>query len=235
MNRTMSDPDAVLLAGASGDTGREVLTILAETDITVRALTRSREKGERLRRSGADEVVVGDLLNRDDATQAVEGVDAVLTAVGTHPSKVFFADEFVDGRGNANLVDASVDAGVETFVMESSLGVGGDRGSIMARTFRVFIGPVIEAKTRAERAIRESGLEYTIFRPGILTGNWVIGDVRVANAGTGLWGIVSRRDVARMMVAALETPAATARTFEVVRNPLLRDRGLDIEWQFSHR
>jgi uncharacterized protein YbjT (DUF2867 family) len=230
MDRTMSEHDAVLLAGASGDTGGEVLTILAETDITVRALTRSREKVERLRRLGADEVVVGNLLNRDDITQAVENVDAVLTAVGTHPSKVLFADEFVDGRGNVNLVDASVDADVETFVMESSLGVDEDRGSIMARAFRVFIRPVIKAKTGAERAIRKSELEYTIFRPGVLVGNWATGDVQVADAGTGLWGIVSCRDVARLMVAALDTPEATDRTFEVVRNPLFRDRELDVEW-----
>lgn len=226
----MSDHDTILLAGASGDTGREVLTVLEKTDVTVRALTRSRQKVERLRRLGADKVVVGDLLSRDDVTRAVEGVDTVLTTVGTHPSKIFLADEFVDGRGNVNLVEASADAGVETFAMESSLGVGGDRGSVMARTFQLFIGPVIEAKTRAERAIRESGLEYTIFRPGILTGSWATGDVQVGDAGTGLWGIVSRRDVARLMVAALDTPEATDRTFEVVRNPLFRDRGLDIEW-----
>jgi uncharacterized protein YbjT (DUF2867 family) len=231
----MGDPESLLLAGASGDTGREVLALLADTDISIRALTRSQEKVEQLRRSGADEVVVGDLLNRDDATEAVKGVDAVLTAVGTHPFKVFFADEFVDGRGNVNLVEASVAADVEIFVMESSLGVAGDRESIMARTFRVFIGPVIEAKTRAERAIRESGLEYTIFRPGVLTGRWATGDVQVADAGTGLWGIVARRDVARHLVDALFTPDATNRTFEIVRNPLLRNQGLDIEWWPSNR
>lgn len=227
----MGDPESLLLAGASGDTGREVLALLADTDITIRALTRSQEKVEQLRRSGADEVVVGDLLNRDDATEAVEGVDAVLTAVGTHPFKVFFADEFVDGRGNVNLIEASVAADVETFVMESSLGVGEDHGSIMARSFRLFIGPVIEAKTRAERTIRESGLRYTIFRPGVLTGRWATGDVEVAEAGTGLWGLISREDVARLMIAALFIPDAADYTFEIARNPWLRSRGVDIAWE----
>lgn len=227
----MNDPEAVLLAGASGDTGRELLARLARTELSVRALTRSREKGKRLRRLGADEIVVGDLMNRDDAAQAVDGVDAVLTAVGTHPSRVFFADEFVDGRGNVNLLDAAVDAGVKTFVMESSLGVDDDTGSVMAWAFRRFIHPVIKAKTLAERAIRDSGIRYTIVRPGVLAGGWATGSVRVADAGTGLWGITSRRDVARLMVAALVTEEATNRTLEIVRNPLLRGRSLDVEWQ----
>lgn len=180
-------------------------------------------------------MVVVHLLKPDDATEAVEGMDAVLTAVGTHPSKVFFADEFVDGLGNVNLVETSVDTDVERFVLESSVGVGGDRGSIMARTFRLSIGPIIEAKTRTERAIRESGLEYTIFRPGVLTERWATGDVRVVDAGAGLWGLVSRTDVARLMVASLFSPEATDRTFEIVRNPLLRGSGLDLEWRCPRR
>jgi DNA invertase Pin-like site-specific DNA recombinase len=47
----------------------------------------------------------------------------------------------------------------------------------------------------------------------------------------GLWGTVSRADVARLLVAAPFTPAAADTTLEVVHNPLLRRRSLDIDWQ----
>lgn len=228
----MTALEHILLAGASGDTGREVLDILTETDLHVRALTRSSANVERLRRLGANDIVVGDLLNEPDAERAVEGVDAVITTVGSQPWDVWTSTEYVDGRGNINLVEAAKEAGVTSFVMQSSLGVDGDHGSLMARTFRVVIRPVIEAKTRAEHAIHESDLRYTIFRPGVLVGRWASGDVRVAEAGSGLWGVTPRRDIARLLVAALFTPAVADRTFEVVRNSLLGESKLDLEWAF---
>lgn len=54
--------ETVLLAGASGGTGREALARLVDTDHRVRALTRSDAKAGRLEQAGADEVVAGDLL-----------------------------------------------------------------------------------------------------------------------------------------------------------------------------
>jgi uncharacterized protein YbjT (DUF2867 family) len=101
----------------------------------------------------------------------------------------------------------------------------------MARLFGLAIGPVLDAKTEAERAIRESGLRYTILRPGILTTGAATDDVQVGPAGIGLWGAVSRADVARLLVAAPFTPDAADRTLEVARNPLLRGRSERIDWQ----
>lgn len=227
----MTAVERVLLAGASGRTGRQALRRLSGTDVAVRAVTRSGEKTERLRRRGADEVVVGDLMNRDDARTAVDGVDAVLTAVGSSPVAVLRGGELVDGAGNVNLVEAADEAGVEAIAMVSSLGVGDDRNSWLARSFRLVIPPVLAAKSRAEAAIRASGLRYTILRPGVLTTRWAPGAVRVAEAGSGLWGAVARADVARLLVAAPFTPAAGDRTLEVVANPLSHGPGVDIDWQ----
>lgn len=175
-------------------------------------------------------MVVGDLLNSEDAARAVADVDTVVSAVGTHPAHVYRADEFVDGRGNVNLVEAVVDAGVDTFVMESSLGVGDDRSSLLARAFRLSIAPVVAAKSRAERAIHELGQRYTILGPGVLVGRLATDDVQVADSRSGMWGVVSRTNVARLMVAALRTPEARNRTFDAVRNPLFSGRGVGIEW-----
>lgn len=230
-------PDRILVAGASGGTGRWVCRVLGRTDAWIRGTTRSPARASRIE-GLVDEVIVADLLDPADADRAVAGVDAVITTVGSTPWAVVrgrvVGGSFVDGRGNVNLVDAATAAGVETVVMESSLGVGGDRASWMARAFSVLIRPVVVAKTAAEETIRESGLRYTIVRPGVLTNGEVTRDVPVAAAGAGLWGVVSRADVAELLVAAIDTEDAANRTVEVATHPFQADGvGLDIDWAWA--
>ena len=221
----------LLVAGASGDTGRQVLSYLDGRPPTVRALTRSASKRDRLRRRGADEVVVGDLLERSDAERAVADVDAVVSAVGSSPRTVLTADEFVDGAGNRNLIAAAADAGATAFVMESALGVGDDPASPLAAAFDLFIGPVQRAKADAEAALRAAPLRHTVLRPGVLTPGPRTGAVQVADPGARLWGAVPRADVARLLAAAPFTPAVADRTLEVVVNPLLRGRAATVDWR----
>lgn len=227
---TPPEVERILVAGASGGTGREILRILESRAVTVRAMTRREAAVSRLERAGADEVVVGDLFDPADVERAVEEVDAVLSAVGSGVGDVVSSEAFVDGRGNRTLFEAASDAGVAAVVMESALGVGDEPSSVLGGTFNLFIGPVQRAKAEAERTLRELPVRHTIFRPGVLTSFSRTDDVQVAEPGAKLWGAVSRADVARLMAAAPVTPAAADVTFEVVSNPLLRDRSLDVEW-----
>ena len=226
----MESDDVVFVAGASGGTGREVLRSLGGREPTVRALTRSAGKRERLRAVGADEVVVEDLLDPADLGAALEGVDVVLSAVGSGVTEVFSSGPFVDGAGNVALLEAAVEAGVDAFVMESALGVGDEPASAMATAFDLLIGPIQRAKADAEAAIREAPVRHTILRPGVLTGGARTDDVTVADPGAKLWGFVPRADVARLMAAAPATPAAADHTLEVVATPSFRDRGLGVDW-----
>src|SRR6056297_2400481 len=91
--------DRVLVAGATGRTGREILRTLQATDFEVVGLARSLDdRGELLAR-GADETVVGDLLEPRDAARAVRGCDAVLCAVGSRPTLApLFGEPLVDGE-----------------------------------------------------------------------------------------------------------------------------------------
>lgn len=215
-NVTDSDIDRLLVAGASGGTGREVLRLLGPRPVTVRALTRSPERRRSLRAAGADEVVVGDLFDPDDARRAAEGVDAVVSAVGSGPRALLSPGEFVDGRGNRTLLDAAVDEGAESFVMESALGVGTDSASWLGSVFDAAIGPIQWAKADAEAAIRGASVRHTVLRPGVLTDGPRTDEVRVARPGAHLWGAVARADVARLLAAAPWTPEAADETFEVV-------------------
>ena len=221
----------ILVAGASGDTGRQVLSYLDGRPPTVRALTRSASKRDRLRRRGADEVIVGNLFDPADAERAVADVDAVVSAVGSSPRAVLTADEFVDGTGNRNLIAAAADADATAFVMESALGVGDDPASPLAAAFDLFIGPVQRAKADAEAALRAAPLRHTVLRPGVLTPGPRTDAVQVADPGARLWGAVTRADVARLLAAAPFTPAVADRTLEVVANPLLRGRAATVDWR----
>lgn len=213
--------ETVLVAGASGGTGRELLSRLRPTDLRVKATTRDPERIDALDRLGADEVVVGDLLQQPDADRAAAGVDAVLCAVGTRPGLEALTGAFVDGKGVINLVDAALEAGVEHFVFESSLGVGTARRGLPLPA-RVAIRPILRAKSRAETHLRQSGLSYTILRPGRLTDDPPTGAVVVGEGGDSVTGSVPRADIARLMVAAPFTAEAENRTFEAVSREGLR-------------
>lgn len=230
VSEVATEVESVLVAGASGGTGHEVLRLLAPRTTTVRALTRSPEKRSSLRAAGADEVVVDDLLDPEDLSRAVESVDAVVSAVGSSATDVLGSGPFVDGEGTRRLLEAATEAGVDSFVMESALGVGDEPASALASAFDLFIGPVQRAKARAEAAVRSAPVRHTILRPGILTNGSRTDIVTVARPGARLWGVVSRADVARLLAAAPVTPAAADETFEVVSKPRFRDRAVPVEW-----
>jgi uncharacterized protein YbjT (DUF2867 family) len=231
----MTDIARVLVAGTSGGTGRQLLRLLRHTDYTVRALTRDPAKESQLHEAGADEVVVGDLMDPADAERAVAETDAVLCAVGSTPGLDLLSREPVDGQGVVNLIDAATAAGCETFVLESAIGVGSSKPG-MPSVFRLFLNTfgIVSAKERAEEHLRGSSLSYTILRPGGLTDDPPTGEVVVGEGGDTVSGQIPRADVARLMVAALSSPDASNRTFEVVSRAGLRGDATGVvnpEWR----
>lgn len=224
-----------LVAGASGGTGREILDRLRSRDTTVRALTRSAENHRTLLDAGADEVVVGDILNQADAAEAVADADAVLCTVGTPVGVGALGGPLADGEGTINLIAAAEDAAVERFVLESSLGVGDAKPGVPL-PFRVFLDlfGILSAKSRAESRLRDSPITHTVFRPGGLTDRAATDDVLVAEGGDTVSGSIPRADVARVMIAALDTPESENRTFEIVASDGVRGTptGLvELHWQ----
>ncbi|KAB1187696.1 MULTISPECIES: SDR family oxidoreductase [Haloferax] len=224
----------VLVAGATGRTGRFVLDTLAETPFVVRALTRDSDAEATLRTQGADEVVVGDLLNRDDAREAVIDVDAVVSTVGVAAGLETIRGELVDGEGVENLVDAATAAGVKRFVLTSSIGVGDSKGGLPLSLRAILTAAgVLSAKERGERRLRDAPLDHTIVRPGALTDAPATDEVLVGEGGDSVRGSIPRADVANVLTRSLFTPAAENRTFEIVSRPGLRGRPnylVDIQW-----
>lgn len=160
------DEKTVAVAGGSGFIGRAIVRRLAGIPATrVRLLTRDAERARHKFEAPANvEFVSADVTNRDSLKPALAGASAVVSAVQfdgypiENPRRGL-TFERVDYGGTVALLDAAKNAGVSHFIYIS--GAAADENSSQSG-FR--------AKGRAERAIRESGLSYTIFRPSLVYG-----------------------------------------------------------------
>ena len=160
------DEKTVAVAGGSGFIGRAIVMRLAGIPATrVRLLTRDPERARRKFEAPANvEFVSADVTNRDSLEPALAGASAVVNAVqfDAYPienPRRGLTFERVDYGGTVALLDAAKNVGVSRFIYIS--GAAADENSSQSG-FR--------AKGRAERAIRESGLSYTIFRPSLVYG-----------------------------------------------------------------
>lgn len=194
----------LLLLGATGGTGRQVLDQAAAKGLAVTALVRS---PDRLPATGRPErVVAGDI--RDDSPavrEAFAGQDAVISTLGVGQS---FRPGGLIAQAAPLIVAAMRQHGVRRLVFTSAFGVGPTWRDIpiIPRLFvRTLLRGVYADKAAGERVIRDSGLDWTIVYPGGLTDGPRTGAVRVGERLT-LSGFprVSRADVAAVLLQQLD-------------------------------
>jgi len=201
-------PVRVLIVGATGGTGRQLVAQALERGYEVTALVRNPSRlhvdHPRLR------LVQGDVLDELCVTTTMRGQEAVLSALG---HRRYFSPTHILSEGTRNIVRAMELLGVRRLVCQTSLGIGGSAGR-MGLYYTLFVIPVILPfyfwdKTRQERMIAASPLEWVIVRPGALTDGGKRGRVKQGRGvGNGLWTVrISRADVASFMLDQLETDA----------------------------
>jgi uncharacterized protein YbjT (DUF2867 family) len=205
----------VLVVGAAGRTGGFAVEEARAKGYRVRAFVRdiAADKGKFV---DAVEVVQGDVRDPAAIAPAMKGVTYVISAIGAGGMKPAPGNgpEEVDNQGNVNLVKAAQAAGVKHFVLVSSGGVS------QADTFPVpFMRPILAAKWKSEEFLRQSGLPYTVARPGGLIDPPAEPTLIVLTQGDGSPGRVSRQQVAQVCVAALGNAAAAGKTFEIAAVP----------------
>lgn len=204
------EANTVLVAGATGRTGQQVVRQLVAEGYTVRALARDADKARAMFGDKVD-VAVGDVADPASLTPAFKGVSRVVSAIGSSAKEGPGSAEFIDYGGNNNLVDAAVAANVQQFVVVSSMGVTHEEHPLNKMLNNLLIW-----KLKNEDYLRESGLSYTIVRPGGLTDKAGGEKFIVLEQGDTLKVVaISRTDVAAVCVAALQYPEARGKTFEV--------------------
>jgi uncharacterized protein YbjT (DUF2867 family) len=193
----------VVVAGGHGKIGLRLLRLLSEGGHRARGLVRNPDHVADLAEVGA-EAVVCDMEALDDLSGCCTGAEAVVFAAGAGPGSGPERKRTVDLGAAVKLMRS----GVRRYVMVSAIGAG--RPEEWSEAMR----PYYEAKAEADRRLEESGLDYTIVRPGSLTDDRGTGLVTV---GTDLdYGEVPRDDVAAVLLAVLETPSSIGKTFELV-------------------
>jgi uncharacterized protein YbjT (DUF2867 family) len=211
----------VLVAGATGRTGRLVVGTLLENGYHVRAFVRDVERAKKLLGPKV-ECVKGDVREIESIRPALKGVTHMISAIGAGPGgDPKNGPEFVDYGGVKNLSDAASAAKLDHFVLISSMGVTHEDHYL-----NKMFNNVLKWKLKGEQVLRKSGVAYTIVRPGGLTDGEGGQNEVVLKQGDKGEGSITRSDVSRVCVAALEIPAARNKTFEVVNgsNPPTKNR-----------
>lgn len=248
---TVSDPSAaeaadvktVVVAGATGQTGRRIVERLAATSgLSVIGGVRDVKKAEKalkessiaIRGAMVDEVKAIDtksvaLKPLDVSKDSVEklattlkGADALVIATGFVPGNPFSMNQeahLVDNLGTIALIDAAKKAGVRKVVLVSSILTDarswGQENSPGFQITNAF-GQVLDEKIVAEKYLRASGLDYTIVRPGGLKATPPSGNLVVGKENTLNSGEVSRDLVADVSIAALFDSKASNRVVEII-------------------
>ena len=207
----------LLIIGGTGYVGGYILEALdgKMPNKQLRIMSRDKASLEKLAAQGY-ETVEGNVTNLDETRKAMQGVDTVihLTAIIREvPSKGQTYDA-VMGKGTENMVEAAKDAGVKRIIFMSALGAEN-----MSTGY-------YKNKMRGEKAVKESGIPYVIFRPsiqigpgsefvGLLKQLTMLPVVPVLGPGDYPMQPVYVRDVARYVVQALDDPRYTNQTFEI--------------------
>ena len=216
-----SGSETVLIFGATRNTGLMAAELLHDRGDNVTAFVRPSSKTAGLDTIDA-ELVVGDAMDMETVRAAFAGrnVVAVLTTIGC-----LRCDPPVDYQANANVIRATVEAGVRRLILVTTIGAGDSVDSMPALSARI-LAATLPLKTQAEELLRTTPLDYTIIRPGGLqsgmsTGNGILSEDRET------FGFIYRKDLAELIVRAFDDPVTIGKTLAAVdpnrRFPLDRD------------
>ena len=197
------------VAGATGQTGRRIVTELVKRGIPVRALVRNLETARQI----LPPEVIGDVLNATSLRDAIGDSTVLLCATGAAPGFDPTAPYKVDLEGTKNLVEAAKAKGIEHFVLVTSLCV-----SQFFHPLNLF-WLILVWKKQAEEYLQKSGLTYTIVRPGGLKNEDNSDAIVMTGADTMFESSIPRTKVAQVCVEALFEPASRNKVVEIVAKP----------------
>jgi uncharacterized protein YbjT (DUF2867 family) len=212
----------VVIAGGHGKIALRLTRLLVDRGDTVVGIVRNPDHVEDVKELGGDAVVLDlEQVGADDVAAVLSGADAVVFAAGAGPGSGAERKDSVDRGASVLLADAAEQAGVRRYLQVSAMGL--DRAEDQD------IDPVFAAYLRAKDAadqdvMAREGLDWTILRPGLLTDDPGTGQVQLAEHVGG--GVVTRDDVAAVLLVLLDRPNTAKHVYELVGGDTEIDRAL---------
>jgi uncharacterized protein YbjT (DUF2867 family) len=204
----MVEPVNVVIVGGHGQIALRLEKLLAERGDSPRGIIRKTEQADDLEAIGAEPIVL-DIENIDDINDAFAGADTVVFAAGAGPGSGPARKLTVDYGGAVKSVDAAIAKEIRRFVIVSAIGAN------HPERWSGEMKPYYEAKADADKFVAESGLDYTIVRPGRLTDDPGTGKVDLGD-GPGDTGAVTRDDVALVLAEVLSADNTIGKSFDLL-------------------
>ena len=205
----------ILITGSTGFVGRNIVKRAREKGLKLKCLVRSPERARSVLGDNI-EFAQGDVLNSNSLDKAMDSVEAVIHLVGIIVETKGASFESVHYHGTVNVVEAAKKAGVKRYLHMSALGTRAEAKSRYHKT-----------KWQAEEHVRNSELDWTIFRPSVIFGhedefiNMFIRMIKLSpiipiiGRGEGKIQPVWVRDVAECFLKALEKNDTIKKVFEL--------------------
>ncbi len=195
----------VLITGSTGFVGRHIVRELCSRGMEVRCLARSSSKNLAVLNGLNVKIYFGDVSNQDSLEVALEGVEAVVHLVAIIRETKQATFQGINFLGTRNLVQAAKKLGVKRLIFMSNLGAGPDQKF-----------PLLYYKWLGEEEVRNSGIDFTIFRPSVIFGKGdgfvtVLADiirgfplVPVIGSGRTKFQLISVEDIATCVFLSLQ-------------------------------
>jgi nucleoside-diphosphate-sugar epimerase len=205
---TTVDGMDIVIAGGHGQIALHLERLLSDEGHAVRGLIRNPDQAPDLAEAGATAVVADlEALDVDALAPLVGSADAIVFAAGAGPRSGPQRKWTLDYAGAVKLMEVARRNGIDRYVIVSSTGAdpeAEDDGGF---------GTYLRAKGQADQKLAESGLSYTIVRPGALTDDPAAGAVEINRDNAR--GEIPRADVAAVLAEVLDTPGTAGHTFAV--------------------
>jgi len=197
----------ILVLGATGGTGRLIVSQAVARGYDVTVLVRSAEKASVLERA---KLIVGDARDEIALRQALKGRDAVISALGTAASP--FREVTFLSSATRTLVSAMKAEQVSRLICITGIGAGdsaGHGGFLFDNViFPLLLRNVYADKNRQEAIVRESGLDWVLVRPSVLNNKPGRDSIRaLTDLSHFHGGTISRENVARFVLDQLRADA----------------------------
>lgn len=203
----------ILICGANGATGR-LITNLINDHINYEAIAMIRKQSQSTYfKDRGIKTAVADLT--EDLGDILPKIDKVIFAAGSKGKDV----TGVDQNGAKKMIDAAKKLGVKKFVMLSTMGA--DNPSISDE-----LKEYLQAKQNADKYLKQSGLNYCIVRPGMLTNDKPTDKIDLAEK-LGKFGKITRTDVAKTLFVGLDDNIKQNETFEIINGETVIEKAME--------